>query len=122
MMMDSGRTLRRARRLFYIIMFILTGIGPGIVIRRVLILTNVIQSVSPSGGVPFDSGFGLHPVITLIHILPGVLFMLTGPLQFMRSVRSRYPNLHRLSGYIFIFSSYLIGISALCMPFVMSPI
>jgi len=122
MKMETGRTIQRIRRLLNIIMFMLVGIGLATVVRRVLLLTGVIRSINPSGGAPFDSGFGQHPVVTLIHILPGVLFMLLGPLQFMPGIRNRYTNFHRVSGYVFIFSSYLVGISALCLPFVMSPI
>lgn len=48
--------------------------------------------------------------------------MILGPLQFMAGVRRRHIGFHRLSGRIYIISAYIIGISALYMPFVLRPI
>jgi uncharacterized membrane protein len=107
-------------------MFLPAAIGIAMVVRRTLVLAGLIGSFNPPGmpkNVPaFDEGFGRHPVITLIHILPGALFMILGPLQFIPRIRTRHPGFHRLSGRIYIAAAYIVGISALYMPFVLSPI
>jgi uncharacterized membrane protein len=48
--------------------------------------------------------------------------MILGPLQFIPGVRNKYRRFHRLSGRIYIIAAYIIGISALYMPFVLRPI
>lgn len=108
--------------LLRITVFFLTAIGVGMVVRRTLAVMGLIASFNPSGGAPFDSGFGKHPVITFMHILPGMLFMLLGPWQFMPRIRARHIRFHRLSGRVYIACGYIVGISALCMPFIMLPI
>lgn len=93
------------------------------VIRRTLAIAGLIPSFTPrgapSGGQPFDSDFSRHPVITFIHMLPGALFLILGPMQFTRRTRERPNNGIRIA---FIFAGYIVGISALCLPFVLKPI
>jgi uncharacterized membrane protein YozB (DUF420 family) len=48
--------------------------------------------------------------------------MILGPLQFMPGIRARYLRFHRWSGRIYIASAYIVGISALIMSLVLSPI
>ena len=115
-------THEKTAKLLRITAFFLTAIGIAMVIRRTLIVAGLIPSVNPSGGAPFDNGFGQHPVLTFMHILPGMLFMLLGPWQFMPAIRTRYPLFHRVSGRIYIICGYIVGASALCMPFIMLPI
>jgi uncharacterized membrane protein len=46
----------------------------------------------------FDSRFAEHPVATILHILPGAIFLLLAPLQFSSRLRARYLGFHRWSG------------------------
>jgi hypothetical protein len=62
-----------------------------------------------------DDIFAHSPVLTLIHIIPGLVFMLLGPFQFT----SRW---HRISGRLFLASGMIIGITALVMSFAMPAI
>jgi uncharacterized membrane protein len=102
-------------------MFLPAIIGIAVVVRRTLVLAGLLGSSNPPGMAGTDE-FSRHPVITLIHILPGALFMILGPLQFLPGVRRRYPRFHRLSGRVYIIAAYIIGLSALYMPFVVAPI
>ena len=120
--MNRVITIYRLSRLLRITMFFLAAIGIAMVIRRTLAINDLIRSVNPSGGPPFDTGFGRHPVITYLHILPGMVFMILGPLQFLPGVRARYSLSHPWSRRVFIIAAYIVGISALCMPFIMMPI
>src|SRR6476661_8553237 len=49
-------------------------------------------------GAELDTGFARHPVLTLAHILPGIVFVVLGPFQFMAGLRKRHPALHRWMG------------------------
>jgi uncharacterized membrane protein len=48
--------------------------------------------------------------------------MILGPLQFLPAIRTRHPRFHRRSGRIFLLCGLVIGVTALIMPFVMTPI
>jgi uncharacterized membrane protein len=63
----------------------------------------------------FEAAFARHPVLTLAHILPGILFVALGPFQFMAGLRRRRPALHRWMGRVFLADSFLIGVTALVM-------
>jgi uncharacterized membrane protein len=53
-------------------------------------------------------------------MLPGVIFLVLGPLQFNKGLRARHIRLHRWLGRVYIGAAYLIGISALVMSFGMA--
>jgi uncharacterized membrane protein len=69
-----------------------------------------------------DELFAHYPILTLVHIVPGLLFMLLGPLQFSSTIRARHLRWHRWSGRVFVICSVVIGISALVMSFGMPAI
>lgn len=120
--MNRAITIQRTARFLRMITYLLAAIGIAMVLRRILTLEGIIPYTSPAGSPPFDGGFARHPLITLIHILPGALFMILGPLQFMQGIRDRHIRFHRWSGRLFIISAYIVGLSAVTMPFVMEPI
>ncbi len=45
-----------------------------------------------------DSRFAAHPRTTLLHVVPGGLFLLIAPLQFSSWIRRRHVRFHRWSG------------------------
>lgn len=59
-----------------------------------------------------------HPWLAASHILPGIAFMLIGPLQFIPSIRLHWPKMHRISGRIFIVCGVLAAVTALGVEFV----
>jgi uncharacterized membrane protein len=69
-----------------------------------------------------DDLFAQYPILTLIHIVPGLLFMILGPLQFSSTIRARHLRWHRFSGRVFVICGLVIGISALVMSFGMPAI
>jgi uncharacterized membrane protein len=69
-----------------------------------------------------DDLFAHYPILTLVHIAPGLLFMMLGPLQFSSTIRARHLRWHRRSGRIFVICGVAIGISALVMSFGMPAI
>lgn len=120
--MQPGKTFRRLTRLLRALVYILVFIALASVARRILAMNNLIPNFSPGGGPPFDAGFAKHPVIMYIHMLPGVLFMILGPLQFMPAIREKHIRFHRLNGRVYLVSACLVGLSALSLPFIVRPI
>jgi uncharacterized membrane protein len=103
-------------RILWTIIVLLVLIGVAIVIRRTL------QLFAPSPAPPnfpdaaaMDAGFARHPLLTMLHIVPGLLFVVLGPFQFVRSLRNRRPRLHRWMGRVVLASGLIIGSTALVM-------
>lgn len=103
-------------RIVWTITLFLMLIGVAIVVRRSLAL--FAPSPAPSNfpeAAHMDAGFAGHPLLTMVHITPGLLFILLAPLQFVRRLRSRKPKLHRWIGRVVLVCGLIIGSSALVM-------
>jgi uncharacterized membrane protein len=57
------------------------------------------------------------PLRTLIHMLVAPVALLIGPFQFIPSLRSRYPRLHRISGRIYVAACVIAGAGGLATAF-----
>lgn len=122
----------RARRMLWRVVILLAVIGVAIVLRRatnlVPILANGYQPPAATSNptaaqfAALDDVFARYPVLTLIHILPGLLFMVLGPLQFSSTIRTNHVQWHRRSGRIYIVCGLVIGVSALVMSVAMPSI
>ena len=120
--MNPGIRLRRA--LWSAVIF-LAFIGSVVAVRRIVHLVPIVVggyhppavSSNPVAAqfAKLDDLFAHYPILTLIHIVPGLLFMLLGPLQFNSTIRARHLRWHRISGRIFVICGVVIGISALVM-------
>jgi hypothetical protein len=112
-------------RLIWTIVLFLALIGVVIVFRRILFLIPVLENryepTPPAPGMPNfpEEGFALNPLLTLIHILPGFLFVVLGVLQFVKRIRTQWPEIHRLIGKIVFGSGLIIGITGIIMGFKM---
>jgi uncharacterized membrane protein len=100
---------RRTVRTIWTATIMLSLIGVAVVTRRLLSL------MAPVARPGLDAGFARHATLTTIHIIPGLLFMVLAPLQFVRRIRVRSPALHRWMGRIVLAISMVIGGSALVM-------
>jgi uncharacterized membrane protein len=69
-----------------------------------------------------DDIFARYPFLTLIHILPALLFLLLGTLQFNQTFRQRHLQWHRWSGRVLLVCGLIVGVSALVMSFGMPAI
>ena len=122
----------RLRRVLWTCIVFLTFIGVAVATRRTVVLLPVIlhgyQPMAPPSNavaaqfVPLDDLFAHYPILTLIHIIPGLLFMILGPFQLSAGIRARYPKFHRVNGRIFLACATIVGISALVMSFGMPAI
>jgi uncharacterized membrane protein len=110
--MDVRKTPRERR--FRIALLILCAIGAGAATRRIVAL-----STTPlAGGSPLatlDAHFAAKAGLTLLHIVPSLLFVLLLPLQFISSLRARHPRWHRWTGRVLVTLGVVLGLSALSM-------
>ncbi len=103
-------------RLLWAAILFLSSIGVAVVIRSTLTLAAPSRANRRfPEAVALDGVFARHPRLTMLHTIPGLLFVALGPLQFMRSLRSRRPGLHRWTGRVFAGSGLVIGTTALVM-------
>ena len=78
-----------------------------------------------TGVMPEDAGdmsYVYHPVLSALHIVPGMIFLILGPLQFISTIRTRWPHIHRWSGRIFIAAGLLTAIMAITVNLVFPPV
>lgn len=92
--------------------FVLVAIAIAAVVRRLVVLS------TPSAG--FDVGFGRHPALTLLHLLPALVFVVLAPTQFVRRWRARYPVVHRWIGRLLVCLGLILGGVAFVMSFTMA--
>lgn len=122
----------RFRRVLWSVVIFLALIGTAVAVRRMVNLVPVLlhgyRPPAPASNPvaaqfsALDDLFAHYPVLTLVHIVPGLLFMLLGPLQFSSTIRVRHLRWHRWSGRVFVACGFVIGISALIMSFGMPAI
>ena len=112
---------KRATRLLWTGVIFLVIIGFSAVTRRTLVLLWPSLSGGKSNpAAALDAGFARHMALTLLHILPGGLFLVLATLQFMPSIRQRHLQFHRWMGRVLVICGVIIGVSALVMSFKMN--
>ena len=63
--------------------------------------------------------YAQYPVPIMVHVLCSALALLLGPLQFVSSLRTRYPRLHRVAGRVYLGVGVLFGgLAGLFMAFI----
>ena len=67
----------------------------------------------PGELVRFDRRFAANPLATLMHVLPGGLFLILAPLQFSSRTRSRYIRFHRWSGRLLVLTAVVSAMAGL---------
>jgi uncharacterized membrane protein len=115
----------RVSRALWAVVIFLAAIGCAVVIRRAVNVWPVVAHGNRPPGVSanprlaqlgaLDDLFAHYPYLTLIHILPGLVFMILGPLQFNATLRARHLRWHRWSGRVFLICAGIIGVTALVM-------
>jgi len=116
-------------RLLWTAVIFLGFIAVAVIFRRAAVLLPVLahgyhSKLPPANPVlaqfaGLDDIFARHALLTMIHIVPGLLFVTLGPLQFNANLRARHLRWHRVSGRVYLAAAYTIGVSALIMSFAM---
>jgi uncharacterized membrane protein len=120
------------RRALWAALGFLTLIGCVIVIRRLIAITPALlhgYQPPPPNSNPIAGRFGnlddkidQYPYLLLVHIVPGLLFLLLAPFQFSATFRANHRKAHRTFGRIFIICGLIVGATALLMSFAMPAI
>lgn len=122
---------KRMRRWLWGMVIFLAAIGTAVGLRRIVNLLPIVtsgyhppaaRSAAAAQFAALDDLFAHYPILTLIHVVPGLLFMLLGPWQFSAAIRARHLRWHRWSGRIFVISGFILGVSALVMSLAMPAI
>ena len=105
-------------RFLWTAVIFLAFIGLAVATRRTIVLLKpTMASSAKNPAMQLDAHFANHATLTLAHILPAMLFMVLGPLQFVRALRAKYPQVHRWSGRVFLTASAVVGVTGLTMAF-----
>ena len=107
-------------RILWVAVIFLALIGLAVATRRAIVLLTLGTpgvSARKNPAADLDAHFASHRVLTLAHVVPAMLFMVLGPLQFVRGLRSKHPQVHRWSGRVFLTASAVVGITGLTMAF-----
>jgi hypothetical protein len=105
-------------RFLWTAVIFLAFIGLAVAARRTIVLLRPgTLSATKNPAAALDAHFANQRALTLAHVLPAMLFMLLGPLQFVGSLRSKYPQIHRWSGRVFLSASAVVGVTGLTMAF-----
>jgi hypothetical protein len=112
----------RAGRLVWGAVIFLAAIGSAVALRRMVHLVPVViggyrapvVAANPALAqlTALDDLFARSAILTLVHIVPGLLFMVLGPWQFSATIRARHLRWHQWNGRIFVFSGVVIGVGA----------
>jgi uncharacterized membrane protein len=62
---------------------------------------------------PFDHRYVLHPAISYLHILPGIVYLLGAPFQLSRRFRTRHLAIHRRMGRVVWAAGLISGLFAI---------
>lgn len=107
---------RRMTRVLWVTVVLLALVGVGVAARRTVVLVRPGEmNARKSPATALDGHFAKERALTLLHVLPGIVFMILGPLQFVRRLRTKYPATHRWSGRVFLTASAVIGVTGLAM-------
>ena len=116
--LQASRPNRTLTRLLWVAVIFLAFIGLAVATRRTIVLLKPGSLSSPGNpAADLDAHFAGERALVLTHILPAILFMVLGPLQFVRSLRTRYPQVHRWWGRLFLAASAVVGVSGLKLAF-----
>lgn len=107
-------TRSRFRRVMWIGLIVLCVIAAAVAVRRMVALASPPRNAPPQLAA-LDAAFAGKPILTLIHIVPGLIFVALVPFQFSRSFRNRHLRLHRWMGRTVMILGTIIGLSAVPM-------
>ena len=110
------RPNRALTRLLWIAVIFLAFLGVAVATRRAVVLIKPgAMNANKNPPAALDEHFAKEKTLTLLHVIPGMIFMILGPLQFVRSLRAKYPAVHRWTGRIFLTASAVIGTTGITM-------
>ncbi len=103
----------------FTIVVILALVGIYGVVNRFISTLDILfdSSFSENDPTSFEGRYSVNPYATLFHIIPGFLFMVLGPLQFIESIRTRWIQFHRWAGRVYVVSALLTAVGAIILTY-----
>jgi uncharacterized membrane protein len=95
-------------------LILLCIIAAATVVRRITALASPPRNMPPQLA-SLDASFANKRALTLMHVIPGLVFVTLVPFQFSRSFRNRHIRTHRWMGRTVMILGLIIGFSALPM-------
>lgn len=95
-------------------LIVLCAIGAAAAIRRMVALAFPPHH-APAQFAGLDAVFADKPLMTLAHIVPGLVLLILIPFQFSRSFRQKHLRAHRWMGRVAMGLSLIIALSALAL-------
>ncbi len=92
-------------------------IGAAVAVERSLSVLAVLGGGPPPAAESYEAHFAKKPIVTLLHVLPGLVFMVLGPFQFVSGLRAKYLAAHRWCGRIVIGAGVTAGLTAPVLAF-----
>ncbi|NND01077.1 MAG: DUF2306 domain-containing protein [Gammaproteobacteria bacterium] len=99
---------------------LITRLGPkiawsaAVILILVLVVFAAIRTIDTYGGEPqpglFEARYLEHPLVTAVHMLTGLAFVVLAPLQLSRKFRTGNLGLHRGLGRVLVVCALLAGI------------
>ena len=110
---QHGRTQRSLlEKLGWVALVALLGVGVSSVVGRMLFMIEAQGVADPSAAFnPFDARYAEMPITSWLHLLPALIIAFTGPFQFIRRIRKRWPVWHRWSGRVYLFTGLVAAVS-----------
>src|SRR5215475_3839492 len=108
--------MRTFTRIIWTAVIFLALVGVLVATRRAVVLVNPgAINANKNPAARLDEHFAKEKALTLLHVIPGMIFMILGPLQFVRRLREKHPAAHRWTGRIFLTASAVTGVTGLTM-------
>lgn len=121
-MIDNNRNLPRiclqiiAAMGWILVLYLLFNLVNDSWRRAVLAIITLQQGIPEID--PFNQRYIDHPWMTLLHTVPGILFVILGPMQFIPAIRQNAARIHRISGRIYLLVVLISGTTAIAIVFV----
>ena len=94
-------------------------LGWGLVFLSILLLlASGLSRLAETFAVPgpaddFGVRYAQHPVVSLAHIVPGLIFLGLAPLQFVPAIRRNWTGVHRWLGRVLVLTALVSGVYAI---------
>lgn len=99
--------------IIYSVIIVLAMIAVSFLKMQQMILVNTNPNIFKPGSIELHYKF--NQPLAYLHIVFGLIILITGAYQFIPALRNKFRKLHKSVGKIFLFSSFIVSISAIIL-------
>ncbi len=93
----------RSQIIGWLVVTALLAVGLTSVVSRGIFVLEAFAEPNPESVYnAFDIRYYDHYIATFLHLIPALLIVFIGPMQFITAIRNRYRTFHRWSGRVFL--------------------